>query len=151
MTHITSFVKNKADILFNISNSGLSFARKFKIAYCYTHIFIRKNIPVLLHLKKIGFLGYSVEIFDLETLFFFFVEIFVNNQYYFKSDTDEPIIIDCGANIGMATLYFNFIYPKANIFSFEPDPNTYALLEKNVINNHLKATKIGRASCRERV
>jgi len=138
MTRILSFIKNKTDILFNLSRSRLSFAKKIRIAFWYSYIFIKKNMPGMLRFKKTRFLGYTAESFDCKTLFFLFVEIFVNNQYYFKSDTDEPTIIDCGANIGMATLYFSFLYPAAHIYSFEPDPGTYALLKKNIEANGLK-------------
>jgi tRNA1(Val) A37 N6-methylase TrmN6 len=44
-------------------------------------------------------------------------------------------VFDCGANIGFATIFFKWLFPKARIYAFEPDPATYALLEKNVKTN----------------
>ncbi|WP_121357537.1 FkbM family methyltransferase [Flavisolibacter nicotianae] len=52
--------------------------------------------------------------------------------YKFRADTDEPLIIDCGANIGMSILYFKKLYPKARIIAFEPDKKIFSTLEKNV-------------------
>jgi FkbM family methyltransferase len=137
---IISSLKNKTDIFFSICSIDLSFTQKFLIALCYIKLFIAKSIFRSKGNKKISILGFKVETFSYQTLFFLFVEIFVNNQYYFKSDTNEPVIIDCGANIGIATLYFNYIHPRAKVLSFEPDPGTFSLLKKNIETNNLKNT-----------
>ena len=34
-------------------------------------------------------------------------EVFVNHCYKFVSDIPKPIIIDCGANIGISVIYFS--------------------------------------------
>jgi FkbM family methyltransferase len=41
------------------------------------------------------------------------------------------VVMDVGANIGAATLYFSLLYPAAEIFAFEPHPAAYRLLEAN--------------------
>jgi len=82
-------------------------------------------------------LGYKVSCFDRSTLIFLYREIFARQQYYFNSVNQRPIIFDCGANVGMATLYFKWLYPQARITAFEAEPNTFALLQKNVQENHL--------------
>lgn len=43
-----------------------------------------------------------------------------------------PIVIDAGANIGTAAIWFQSIYPKARILAVEPDPGNVKILEKNV-------------------
>jgi FkbM family methyltransferase len=43
-----------------------------------------------------------------------------------------PVIIDGGANIGAAALWFAEKYPASAIMAVEPDPNTFALLTANV-------------------
>jgi FkbM family methyltransferase len=65
-------------------------------------------------------------------------EIFFREEYKFEAETDAPVILDCGANIGMATLFFKRIYPKACISSFEADPATASVLRQNVEQNHLQ-------------
>lgn len=54
--------------------------------------------------------------------------------YQFKAQNDNPVIIDCGANIGMSVLYFKRLYPRSQILAFEPDPNLFNFLQKNVTN-----------------
>lgn len=43
-----------------------------------------------------------------------------------------PVIVDAGANIGSATLWFKHQYPDAAIVAIEPDPGSYALLARNI-------------------
>ncbi len=59
-----------------------------------------------------------------------FDEIITQEIYRFKADTDAPLILDCGANIGLSALYFQRLYPKARIMAFEPDTHNFELLTK---------------------
>jgi FkbM family methyltransferase len=45
--------------------------------------------------------------------------------------TDARVVMDVGANIGAATIYFALLYPQAEIFAFEPLPAAFELLEAN--------------------
>jgi len=40
--------------------------------------------------------------------------------------------VDCGANIGITSLFLAERYPNAKIFSIEPHPENFGLLKKNV-------------------
>ena len=44
----------------------------------------------------------------------------------------RPLIVDCGANIGLASVWFADQYPEARIYAIEPDAENVALLERNV-------------------
>jgi FkbM family methyltransferase len=59
-------------------------------------------------------------------------EIFFDEIYKFKSNSNNPIIIDCGANIGLATIYFKINYPQGIIYSFEADPYIFECLKFNI-------------------
>jgi FkbM family methyltransferase len=59
-------------------------------------------------------------------------EIFGQDLYLFKSDNDQPLIIDIGSNIGLSILYFKKLYPLSTIVGFEPDPEIFAILLKNL-------------------
>jgi FkbM family methyltransferase len=58
-------------------------------------------------------------------------EIFVSDVYNIEFDNDQPYILDCGANMGLATIYLKRRYPKASIVAFEPDKNNFELLKIN--------------------
>lgn len=61
-----------------------------------------------------------------------FYEVFFKNIY--KLDIDPKavkMILDFGANIGLATLYFSENYPGAKIIAVEPDWSNFLLLQKN--------------------
>lgn len=71
-----------------------------------------------------------------------YTEIFTRGIYRFKAGTESPLIIDCGANIGMSVLNFKTQYPKSRVIAFEPDKGNFALLEKNVASNALPFVSI---------
>jgi FkbM family methyltransferase len=78
---------------------------------------------------------------------FLFNEVFVGNEYLVKLPRRDPFIIDCGANIGCATLYFKLHYPDARILAFEPNPFCFEMLKKNVEVNGLKNVTLVPAAC----
>jgi len=43
----------------------------------------------------------------------------------------QPLIIDCGANIGISSLYFSIMYPDAKIIAVEPDIDNFNQAVKN--------------------
>jgi FkbM family methyltransferase len=87
-------------------------------------------------------LGFEVSYCDRSSLTFLYREIFARQHYFFRATTESPTIFDCGANVGMATLYFKWLYPGAQIQAFEPDPSTFKLLERNVVQNRLTGIDI---------
>ncbi len=58
-------------------------------------------------------------------------EIYGNGIYELRL-RDSPFIIDCGANIGIGTIYLKQRHPGAEILAFEPDETNFALLERNI-------------------
>jgi FkbM family methyltransferase len=64
-------------------------------------------------------------------------EIFVNRVYHFQPERPNPLILDCGSNVGMSVLFFKAVAPNARIIGFEPDPNIFAVLRDNVAENKL--------------
>lgn len=74
----------------------------------------------------------KTEVFDLKR------EIFTHHLYFFDTQELAPIIIDAGAHLGLATLYFKNLYPTAKILAFEPNPTLYKLLEENIAANQLE-------------
>ncbi len=89
-------------------------------------------------LAKDWFSRYSFSGYNYFTLEYLFKEVFISNDYYFEAATNAPIIVDCGANIGMSILYFKKLYPEARITAFEANPHAFAMLKQNVESNHLE-------------
>jgi FkbM family methyltransferase len=80
--------------------------------------------------RSLRILGREVHFPDFPTFAFLFREIFVKQVYSFKME--RPVIIDCGANIGMSMLYFKHFRPDAGIYGFEPLPENFKFLKRNV-------------------
>ena len=61
-----------------------------------------------------------------------FTNIFINKEY--ETSIAHPVntIIDCGANIGLASLYFLSRFPAASIICLEPEPGNFAILQQNL-------------------
>jgi FkbM family methyltransferase len=76
--------------------------------------------------------GSSFVFHNYEALENMFEEIFIHKDYYFVSQKKDPVIIDCGSNIGLSILFFKKLYPQAQITGFEADPETFKLLDKNI-------------------
>jgi len=68
-----------------------------------------------------------------------FETIFIDQLYKFECDLKQPLIIDCGANMGTSVMYFKWLFPNAEIHAFEPDATIFEVLETNVKKNHLKS------------
>jgi FkbM family methyltransferase len=64
-------------------------------------------------------------------------EIFQEHRYYLELDTDTPTILDGGAHVGLATLYFKTLWPKAKITCLEPHPQNFKYLTHNLWLNRL--------------
>jgi FkbM family methyltransferase len=73
-------------------------------------------------------------------------ELFLDEIYRFQTNNEKPVIIDCGANIGLSSLYFKSIYPNATLHAFEPDAVLFQLLEKNALVNDFTNTHLHQAA-----
>lgn len=69
-------------------------------------------------------------------------EIFEKKIYEFKTNSLRPIIIDCGANMGLSVLYFSKNYPCAEIIAFEPDESVLPFFEKNILSHNIKNVEL---------
>ena len=58
-------------------------------------------------------------------------DILLDEEYALPDSAQPGLILDIGANIGLAALYFRARYPEAEIVAIEPDPETFAKLEHN--------------------
>jgi FkbM family methyltransferase len=83
-----------------------------------------------------------LEIADAASFLFMYKEIFEREIYKFQSSRKAPLIVDCGANIGMSIIYFKKLYRNAEVIAFEPDKRIFGLLQKNVSSFHLNDVEL---------
>lgn len=69
-------------------------------------------------------------------------EIFSENCYYLELEKEDPVIVDAGAHIGMATLYYKMLFPESRVIAFEPVPYNFNILEKNIHENQLENVEL---------
>lgn len=92
---------------------------------------ILKNTPR--YTKTKAFVkGVEIDIPDSASFLFMYKEIFQENIYRFKSSNPCPYIIDGGANIGLASIYFKQLFPNSEILAFEPDSTIFGILKSNI-------------------
>lgn len=65
-------------------------------------------------------------------------EIFTQGVYELDLPTSSPTIIDAGAHIGLASLFFMSRFPGAEITAIEPHPTSFKLLKENIWQNRLE-------------
>ena len=69
---------------------------------------------------------------DVASFYSTYEELIYKEIYKFSTDESNPVIVDCGANIGLSVYYFASNYPKASIYAYEADPNIFIYLVNNV-------------------
>lgn len=74
-----------------------------------------------------------------------FKEVFLKAEYHFTAASPNPVIIDAGANIGLASLYFHMLYPHCRVVAFEPDATAFSALRENVQTNGLNVQCVNAA------
>jgi FkbM family methyltransferase len=86
--------------------------------------------------------GFTVAGNSYQLLLRLFKELFIAEPYAFTTTNTSPLILDCGANIGLAVLYFKKQFPDARILAFEPNPEAFSLLARNVAANNLRSVEL---------
>ena len=60
-----------------------------------------------------------------------FREVFLFKEYNFPLNYKPSVIIDAGANIGLATIFFKNRFPDAIVYAIEPDSKNFSVLSRN--------------------
>jgi FkbM family methyltransferase len=82
--------------------------------------------------SKVSLYGKELFIVDSVTFLNSYNEIFIDEIYKFIPGKGASVIIDCGANIGLASLYFKMHFPKTKVIAYEPDPNIFNAMQNNM-------------------
>ncbi len=62
-----------------------------------------------------------------------FKQVFIHQEYNFDVKKQPDVVVDAGANIGLAAIYFASKYPNAKIIAIEPEESNFQLLQKNAV------------------
>ena len=140
MERAMQHIKNSLTALVKIYRSATDRRLKQRIVETWLRVFFLHRFDGRNQLANI--LGYKVKFLDYDLLAFLFKELFIENNYYFNAQKSDPLIIDCGSNIGMSILYFNTLYPKSRIVGFEPADIAFLCLKENIKNNLLDSVTV---------
>jgi len=84
---------------------------------------------------SIRMLDYDLRYLDLLSFCPQWHDIFVDGALEFRADSPAPRILDCGGNVGLASLLFKRRYPAARITAYEADPSLFEVLKDNLARN----------------
>jgi FkbM family methyltransferase len=77
-------------------------------------------------------LEYPIQLRNGTSDFAVFTQVFLMRQYDLPIVPNAEIIIDAGANVGLASLFFLWRNPKVRIVSIEPDAENYEIACENL-------------------
>jgi FkbM family methyltransferase len=83
----------------------------------------------------IRLLDYELQYSDLLSLCPQWHDLFVDGALDYRADSAAPRILDCGGNLGLASLFFKRRFPAARITAYEADPALFRMLRANLDAN----------------
>lgn len=79
--------------------------------------------------------GAEIRFLDNKATWTMLEELLFNEKYALELGTEQPFILDCGTNIGLAIYYYKHCWPQARVIGFEPWPKAYEVAQWNVDHN----------------
>jgi FkbM family methyltransferase len=133
----------------NATSFGRTVHKVVRPAVHFVRRIAHPGVPPDLQRARFTIYGQSIRIFHRRTFADFAViaQCFRDRQYDLPSGAHgafiqdfyqqilasgrQPLIVDCGSNIGASVLWFHSRYPKAHILAVEPAPDNFELLRRN--------------------
>lgn len=56
---------------------------------------------------------------------------FIAGSHCFRCGRPDPVVVDCGANVGIGVRYWKHLFPAATVLATEPDPESFRTLKEN--------------------
>jgi len=84
---------------------------------------------------SIRMLDYELKYSDLLSFCPQWHDIFIDGALEYRADSASPRILDCGGNLGLASLFFKRRFPSARITAYEADPALFEILRANLDAN----------------
>ena len=129
------------EIIFLTYTSSYTFLDKCSLLktliWCYFGVKLKINAKVV----TINLMEFKITSYGYLNLLYQIREIFLFSEYRISNIDKPAIILDCGANIGLSVLYFKKCFPTCKILAFEPNPDVYEILKKNIELNYLQGVE----------
>ena len=90
--------------------------------------------------------NWHLKYLDATSLLSAFDVVVVKRWNDFACDKKNPVILDCGANIGISAIHYKRLFPQARVTSFEPDPRACELLRHNLNANGIHDIRVVEAA-----
>jgi FkbM family methyltransferase len=116
--------------------------RKIRSYYSKTSVELRRISRYPRYTPGRTVLEGGIDFTDSASFIAGYQEIFLKQNYLFKTSSSTPRIIDCGSNIGLSVLFLKKKFPGAVIDAFEPDPVIFSVLKKNIDAKGFAAIKL---------
>lgn len=94
--------------------------------------------------KNVKFNGLNFVVPDIKSFLWQYHEVFFQNIMEFDTKNPNPIVFDCGANVGTVSSYIKTIYPNAKIIAFEPDEKVFDFLKGNIERNKFQNVELNK-------
>ena len=107
---------------------------------------LRRQVSACAPGSRLRYLGYTVTINDGVNFYMVYKDIVIRRIYHFEAERPDPLILDCGSNIGLSILYFKHVYPRARIIGFEPDPTSHPSRAENIRRSGLNDVQLVQAA-----
>ncbi len=108
------------------------------LIWCYFGVKLKIKKEVI----TLELIGMRISSYGYFNLLHQLKEIFLMGEYQISTTKKSPVIIDCGANIGLSILYFKRKYPNSKIIAFEPNPSVFNILRLNLEQNHIQGVEL---------
>lgn len=105
-----------------IQRFGLITGIQIRLVFSFKKGIITISIPKIKYPIKI-----RAKTSDIPT----FEQIFLNEEYNLPVDIKPRLIIDGGANVGYASIFFANKFPQAHIIAVEPEESNFKILKEN--------------------
>lgn len=135
MTLIVQKIKKIVRHLFWIINNR----EKYRYRIAFENLYSQYNKSPRYQAHTIKFDSYLLEVPDITSVIWQFKDVFVDESFKYVTQKKNPVIYDCGSNVGVTILYFKKLFPNAHIKSFEADVNIVKYLKRNIENNNASA------------
>jgi len=97
---------------------------------CYT--LFATDLSIGVFTIKVPGIGSKLTIRPRTSDRYVFEQIFLDDDYALDADLHPRFIVDGGANVGYASIYFANRYPDAEILAIEPDATNFQVMCENV-------------------